>query len=82
MELGILGVILFGYLGYLLIRVIPRVRHSWVGILCLALFFEMLIHGLVDVPYFKNDLSILVWIFFALLLYDSQSHLAPSKQNT
>ncbi len=81
-ELGILGVILFGYLGYLLIRVIPRVRHSWVGILCLALFFEMLIHGLVDVPYFKNDLSILVWIFFALLLYDSQSHLAPSKQNT
>ena len=23
---------------------------------------EMLIHGLVDAPYFKNDLSVLVWI--------------------
>ncbi|MBU1180368.1 hypothetical protein KJ885_05475, partial [Patescibacteria group bacterium] len=26
----------------------------------------LLIHGLVDVPYFKNDLSILFWIIFSM----------------
>jgi len=74
-ELGILGVILSGYLVYLLVRSVPRIRHSWINLLGLTVFFEMLIHGLVDVPYFKNDLSVLVWIFLALLLfsYDSRS---------
>ena len=31
----------------------------------LAVALEMLIHGLVDVPYFKNDLSLLCWILLA-----------------
>lgn len=31
----------------------------------LAVGLEMLIHGLVDVPYFKNDLSLLCWILLA-----------------
>ncbi len=26
----------------------------------------LLIHGLVDVPYFKNDLAMLFWIIYAL----------------
>jgi hypothetical protein len=27
----------------------------------------LLIHGLVDVPYFKNDLSLLFWLIVALI---------------
>ncbi len=33
----------------------------------LLAFGGMLIHGLVDVPYFKNDLSALTWLLLALL---------------
>jgi len=36
-----------------------------------AALLEMSIHGLVDVPYFKNDLSILTWALVALLLISS-----------
>ena len=36
-----------------------------------AALLEMSIHGLVDVPYFKNDLSVLVWALVALLLISS-----------
>jgi len=29
--------------------------------------FVILIHGLVDVPYFKNDLAILFWLIFGII---------------
>ena len=31
-----------------------------------AILAQMIIHGLVDVPYFKNDLSMLFWIIMAV----------------
>jgi len=44
-----------------------NLRGGWEGIwsgrlLALAPIIAILIHGLVDVPYFKNDLAILFWI--------------------
>ncbi|MBT6253667.1 hypothetical protein HOI83_00315 [Candidatus Uhrbacteria bacterium] len=36
-----------------------------------AALLEMSIHGLVDVPYFKNDLSVLIWALVALMLLSS-----------
>jgi len=33
-----------------------------------AVMIYILIHGLVDVPYFKNDLSLQFWIIYALLI--------------
>jgi putative inorganic carbon (HCO3(-)) transporter len=76
-ELGLLGLVLLVFFGILLFRSTPRVRTSWIKMMVLAVFAEMFIHGLVDVPYFKNDLSVLSWIFVALLLYDTQS--SPTK---
>ncbi len=40
---------------------------------------EMFIHGLVDVPYFKNDLAILTWLLIAILVYDLSK--TSHKQN-
>ncbi|MBT5808532.1 O-antigen ligase family protein [Candidatus Uhrbacteria bacterium] len=61
-ELGLLGVIAIAWLATKLTRS-PNIIPA------LALL-EAFIHGLVDVPYFKNDLAILVWILIALALYD------------
>ncbi len=63
-ELGVVGV-----LGFLLLAV-TCVRVFWkhpATLPAAAALLAMTIHGLVDVPYFKNDLSFLTWIMIALL---------------
>ena len=32
-----------------------------------SLFSVIIIHGIVDVPYFKNDLAIIFWVLLAIL---------------
>ena len=32
----------------------------------------LLIHGLVDVPYFKNDLAVLFWIIIGLIIINKK----------
>lgn len=78
-ELGLVGLI-----GFLLFAIaiatrgIRHLRHPLVIPLFAALL-EMTIHGLVDVPYFKNDLSILTWVIIGLLLL-STVKLDPQKK--
>ena len=69
---GILGVVAFGWL------LLKAFRTSWAGwrsgdawrALDLGVFLALLgivVHGLVDVPYFKNDLSLEFWVLLALI---------------
>jgi putative inorganic carbon (hco3(-)) transporter len=70
---GILGVVAFGWL------LLQAFRSSWAGWrspardwapLCLGVFLALIgivVHGLVDVPYFKNDLSLEFWVLLALI---------------
>ncbi len=66
-ELGLLGLMTFCYLIYLILR--SSFLPTSYFLLPASLFplFTMFLHGLVDVPYFKNDLAILTWIFIALV---------------
>jgi len=75
-ELGLIGLITLFWFGYLILKqTISTPRRDLlektspnVEVVTLALFAALLtiaIHGLVDVPYFKNDLSILTWILLA-----------------
>ena len=77
-ELGLLGLIAFGLLAWLTWRsVTPTTKNSQQKTLLLAAFAALLtmtIHGLVDVPYFKNDLSVMVWILFAVLATTSHAN--------
>jgi hypothetical protein len=34
--------------------------------MALPVIIAILVHGLVDVPYFKNDLAVLFWMLIAL----------------
>ncbi|MEK9130793.1 MAG: O-antigen ligase family protein [Patescibacteria group bacterium] len=65
-ELGILGLLAFAIIAYRLIRSIQLPITNY-QLLLLAALVEMTIHGLVDVPYFKNDLALMTWTLLALL---------------
>ena len=59
-ELGLLGLIAFAWLA---------LAYFWKNrsIALIAAGVVILIHGLVDVPYFKNDLAMLTWILIAMV---------------
>jgi len=72
-EIGLFGALLFAWLigryYYDAIRLLKKLE-SGKRALVLGLIGAMsatVIHGLVDVPYFKNDLSVLFWLMIALL---------------
>ena len=70
-ELGLVGMLFFLWqirsviISNLRKFTIHRDTDYW-KIALLAIFFYYLLHGLVDVPYFKNDLSFLWWVFVGL----------------
>jgi len=64
-ELGVLGMVAFIFLFWRIFETLKRIG-SW-GISFTAVFLYLFIHGLVDVPYFKNDLSLQFFIFLAFI---------------
>lgn len=58
-ETGLIGLLTFGWI----IFVWVKRRNDWVS---LAPLVAILIHGLVDVPYFKNDLAVAFWLLVFL----------------
>ena len=73
--MGIVGLWL-SWSGWLVITSHPN-RWLCLG-LCLAPVY-WLIHGLVDVPYFKNDLAMLWWALFALMIVGYEWWGKPSQ---
>lgn len=67
-ELGLFGLAVFlalmFYLAYLLSRIFKN-DYAWFWPLTM-MWVAWLVHGLVDVPYFKNDLSILFFIMLGI----------------
>ena len=65
-ELGILGVLLFVWMiGKMIFLSIKQ--NGFIALGLLGAIMVIAVHGLVDVPYFKNDLAVLFWIFVAVL---------------
>jgi len=75
-ELGLLGLL------WIIGSVIHFFRQAWVARKCSAgysfvvigVVVATLVYGLVDVPYFKNDVAVLFWIWLGLLTITSQLH--------
>jgi len=59
-ELGLVGIAGAALVAAWFLR---RRRHPAIT----AAFIAILVHGVVDVPYFKNDLSVMCWILIALV---------------
>lgn len=70
-EMGIFGLIAFilllASIFNLLILKISKTKDPVILASLTAVFIYWLIHGLVDVPYFKNDLSLEFWVFVVLV---------------
>ncbi len=68
-ELGILGLIAFiwliGKYLFLTLKIFFR-RHNYLALGLFGAMTTIVVHGLVDVPYFKNDLSAMFFILLAL----------------
>ncbi len=72
-ELGLVGMLLFIWIiakffmvGFQLIKQqVTRYELCVVSLLCAMIV--LVIHGLVDAPYFKNDLAVLFWVLIGML---------------
>ena len=71
---SMIGLLILFYKRVRLLLADKRSRH--LGLAAAAGMGMILLHGLVDVPYFKNDLSVLFWLIFALP-YINPSSLPP-----
>lgn len=67
-ELGILGLVAFFWLAWLVVKTQKNGSADPLVYAVCAALFVMASHGLVDVPYFKNDLAVMTWIFLAFIL--------------
>ncbi len=73
-ETGLFGLVAILWIIFstiqLLIRLVERVQLSERHLVMSVFggFVAILAHGLVDVPFFKNDLAILFWVFVGLAL--------------
>ena len=70
LEIGLAGLIGFGWLVIKFLRRGFRKfnqRRDWLTLGIMAAMVGVLIHGLIDVPYFKNDLAVLFWLIVALI---------------
>ena len=81
-ETGLAGVIVFALLIWRYMTSLRAVSrrdprlHAWTVMLAGSMI-ALLVHGLVDVPYFKNDLAMLLWLLLAL----ASSTLAEARRN-
>lgn len=76
-ETGFFGLLSFFWLVALFIReglrqIIDKHHHAYLfAEVLLASMLIILIQGMVDVPYFKNDLSVVFWLLMGLMVVNS-----------
>lgn len=71
LQTGLLG--FFGFLWLIAVffrqtrrSQIPNTKYQILNTILVASMFYILIHGLVDTPYWKNDLAVVFWLIIAL----------------
>jgi len=63
---------IFGLAGFIMLlyfwfaKVLSTTKNSQLKFIALGIMFYILLHGLVDTTYFKNDLAVLFWMLFAI----------------
>ncbi|HEX7456571.1 MAG TPA: O-antigen ligase family protein [Candidatus Nanoarchaeia archaeon] len=79
-ELGIGGLLVFFWVVSRYWSVLVGRRDNFLAVGLLAVMVYTFIHGLVDVPYFKNDLSSQFWVFLAVAAWFAS--LQPKRAKT
>ncbi len=63
LQTGLLGLI--GFI-WLLVVFFKKNKPNFLGLILMAAMIYILIHGLVDTTYWKNDLAVIFWVIIAL----------------
>lgn len=73
-EIGLVGLIIFVLIIFYLVLILRKLflEKNILAWPLAMMWLAWLVHGLVDVPYFKNDLSILFFIMMAMTLLAEQ----------
>jgi O-antigen ligase len=74
-EIGIVGLLSFLWVVYRYWKILSPLIDNFVVVGLLAAMVYIFIHGLVDVPYFKNDLAVEFWVFLTLGTWFYESRL-------
>ena len=61
-----IGLLIFFFIIYKYWSVLVKYLDNFVALALFSVVGYVFIHGLVDVPYFKNDLSSQFWVFLAI----------------
>jgi O-antigen ligase len=65
LEMSLVGLV--GFFGVIFVSIKKyRVNQNWYTGAAAAFLATMILHGMVDVPYFKNDLAILFWFMISI----------------
>lgn len=69
-ELGFFGLIIFILIFYIFFKkcYLLKDKDKYLSIAIASSMFALIVHGMVDVPFFKNDLSILFWTIISLVI--------------
>jgi len=79
-EFGVLGLAGFCLIGFGIWRVTTKKANRYYVVAFGAGLTEMMIHGMVDVPFLKNDLALLGAVFIILLLIAAEKERAFSPK--
>lgn len=66
-ELGLLGLVAMFWLGWLVLKNQQTKKDNFIVLVAFAGLSIMVIHGLVDVPFFKNDLAVMTAFLLAAI---------------
>ncbi|KKU12916.1 MAG: putative membrane protein [Candidatus Magasanikbacteria bacterium GW2011_GWC2_45_8] len=81
-ETGLLGLLSFLTLVvFFFVRAVALwlKNHSFTVKTAVIAMIILLVHGLVDVPYFKNDLSVVFWLIIAIIVLEEKRILLQSQ---
>ena len=73
-EMGVFGIIAFIWIAIVTSKLAWIRRHDTLVLGAFAALLTMTIHGLIDVPFFKNDLAVLTAFFLAMTLVPTSTH--------
>jgi len=72
-ELGLAGMLLFAWIIFKYLAIGFKIydlrikNNKYIVLGLIGAMVVIIVHGLVDVPYFKNDLAVMFWVFVALM---------------
>ena len=70
-EMGGMGLVAFLWLIYVFFKKSTNKKEIFLNLCLNSAMLSILAHGLVDTPYFKNDLSVLFWVIIGIKMIKS-----------